>query len=109
MYIENDVIYKKPYYKLTRKESMENIDIFNKFINWTSGEFDLCLQEDAPGLKVYYPNGHFTIQKLTSKKDLNIEITVYSKSIDSCKRTYFKLECVFNHIKELYGLDELIY
>ena len=56
-----------PIHTVTRYENIQNIEVYNQFVNWLKGEFDLYLMEELDGLKVYYPNGLFSVM-LFSKK-----------------------------------------
>ena len=64
-----------------------------------SGEFDLYLNSESDILKVYFPNGWFSIRNLKNenKKEL-IEIKVEGKSRIECQKIMNQLECIYNHV-----------
>ena len=77
--MENDIIisYNKPYHQLIKKESFTNIFLYNKFLNWVSGEFDLLLQDESNNLKIFFPNAQLHIKKTTqSSNPIIIEIYI---------------------------------
>ena len=55
------ISFETPIHTFTRYENIQNIEVYNQFLNWLKGEFDLYLMEELDGLKVYYPNGLFTV------------------------------------------------
>ena len=71
------------YYSSNLYETINNIDFYNKFINWIRGEFDLFIIEDFEefnGIKVYYPSGWFCIKVLSSSnRSINIVISIHCK------------------------------
>ena len=49
-------------YNLVKIELVEDLRIYNKFINWVIGEFDLYLKNDeSKELKVYFSYGWFSV------------------------------------------------
>ncbi|AXP81471.1 hypothetical protein CJ739_2398 [Mariniflexile rhizosphaerae] len=96
---ENVMVYSKPYYKLIQEESIEDKDVYYKFVNWLLGEFDLYLQENSTGLKVYYPSGWLSIKKRT---DFTMEIIIASKSKIVCEKKYFQLVSIYNQVKRTF-------
>lgn len=96
---ENMMVYSKPYYKLIQEESIEDKDVYYKFVNWVLGEFDLYLQDNSTGLKVYYPNGWLSIKNNTN---LTIEITIASKSKIVCEKKYSQLVSIYNQVKRTF-------
>ena len=56
---------------------------FSKLVNWSSGYFDLFLQENLKSrLIIYYPNGNITIQYYRDTSEL--KITVENKQLKDC-------------------------
>ncbi|MFI0430566.1 hypothetical protein [Mariniflexile sp. HMF6888] len=96
---ENEMVYSKPYYKLIQEESIEDKKVYYKFVNWLLGEFDLYLQENSTGLKVYYPGGWLSIKNTT---DFTIEITIASKSKIVCEKKYSQLVSIYNQVKRTF-------
>ena len=91
-----------PFHTITRYETIESIEFYDQFLNWLRGEFDLYLMEEFDGLKVYYPNGLFSV-KLFSKNenDLFIEIEIRSKTLKSVNEVSSKIETVYAHLKNM--------
>ncbi|MFI1744253.1 hypothetical protein [Thalassobellus sediminis] len=101
MDFKDDIVYSKPYYKLVKIELIETIDIYFKFINWVSGEFDLFLQDESEGLKVHYPNGWLSIKYINKyKTDNNLQITIMGKSKDICEKINIQLDSIYNQINK---------
>lgn len=86
-------------HRLTFFEEFESFADFEQLLNWTSGEFELHLQENKDGLKVYYPNGYFYMN-LNSESKLRCDVLFISK----CKRTLVqileRLSSVIHHFKK---------
>lgn len=80
---ELNINYKNPYHEWVQLESIMNKKLYLKFINWTSGEFDLFLQEELNGLKVYFPSGNFSISSISeNRRDVLVEIKIISKDLN---------------------------
>lgn len=91
--------FEAPYYNFIQNESIKSIEIYNKFLNWIQGEFDLYQIDELDGLKVYYPNGWFTIKIINKDADIiNIEIRVKNKSKNSGFKIYQKIEALYAHL-----------
>lgn len=98
-----NIAFESPFHTITRYEKIENVEFYDQFINWLRGEFDLCLMEELDGLKVYYPNGLFSV-KLFSKdeNDLSIEIKIRCKTLKSANEVSSKIETVHRRLKKLF-------
>jgi hypothetical protein len=84
-------------------ENIKNIEIYNKFLNWIKGEFDLYLMEDLDGLKVYFPNGWFSIMILSERElDLKIVIQIKSKTLNSGIKIETQIKNSYNHLNQVY-------
>jgi hypothetical protein len=68
-----NISFEAPFHTITRYKKIENIQFYNQFVNWLSGEFDLCLMEESDGLKVHYPNGLFSVT-LFSKHENDLSL-----------------------------------
>ena len=44
-----DISSKNSHYNIIKYENIKTIDIYNTFINWVRGEFDLYLMEELDG------------------------------------------------------------
>ncbi|MDO7172663.1 hypothetical protein [Mariniflexile sp. AS56] len=86
-------------FHLKKVEAIKNNGVYNKMINWVIGEFDLYLKNESENLKVYFPNGWFSIRCIKSEnnKDL-LEINVEGKSRIACERIMFRLDSIYNHV-----------
>ena len=101
-----EMISAKPsHFKLKKVEVINNIAIYNKLINWGIGEFDLYLKNESKKLKIYFPNGWFSIScfKNFENKDV-IEIKVEGKSKVACDRFMMRLVNIYNYIFNLYSI-----
>ncbi|WP_299555071.1 hypothetical protein [Seonamhaeicola sp.] len=98
-----DITYQAPYYRWTYKEAGIPQGQYDKFINWVSGEFDLCLQEEQNGLKVYHPNGWLQIANTSKESEqVCLQIIIHNKSKKAG-------EILSNELKVLYNACILIY
>ncbi|OGS72206.1 MAG: hypothetical protein A3F91_10705 [Flavobacteria bacterium RIFCSPLOWO2_12_FULL_35_11] len=97
-----DISSKNSHYNIIKYENIKTIDIYNTFINWVRGEFDLYLMEELDGLKVYYPNGWFSITVLSeSEKELNIIIQIKSKTLDSGLKIEAQIKKIYSHLNQI--------
>ncbi len=98
----SEIVYSKPYYKLVQTKSIGTTpDLYYKFINWIAGEFDLYLQDDSAGLKVYFPNGWINIETIDEfKTDINLQITIMNKSKAVCEKMNNQLGSIYNQITQ---------
>ena len=97
-----DISSKNSHYNIIKYENIKTIDIYNTFINWVRGEFYLYLMEELDGLKVYYPNGWFSITVLSeSEKELNIIIQIKSKTLDSGLKIEAQIKKIYSHLNQI--------
>lgn len=98
-----NIAFESPFHTITRYEKIENIEFYDQFINWLRGEFDLCLMEELDGLKVYYPNGLFSVTLFSkNKNDLSIEIKIKSKTLKSANQVSLEIETIHNRLKMVF-------
>ncbi|MHB1146708.1 MAG: hypothetical protein ACYC01_03835 [Lutibacter sp.] len=91
------------HYNIIKYENIKTIDIYNTFINWVRGEFDLYLMEERDELKVYYPNGWFSIKVLSeNEKELNIIIQIKSKTLDSGLKINAQINKIYSHLNQIF-------
>tara|TARA_R100001369_G_scaffold92750_1_gene139585 strand:- start:1920 stop:2246 length:327 start_codon:yes stop_codon:yes gene_type:complete len=99
-----NVSFIKPYYQGIQRESVMNKHLYNKFLNWVSGEFDLYLQDELNGLEVFFPNGRFTIKSIAgTKKDVLIEINVRSKDLKAINSIGNRILSIHRQIESIYS------
>ena len=91
------------YFYFIKHENVASIDLYHKFLNWLSGEFDLHQKDEFDGLKVYYPEGWLSV-KMINKKDDNVytEIYVKCKSKKTGLETFQKIESIYCHLMDVY-------
>ncbi|MFT4611879.1 MAG: hypothetical protein ACJA1H_001320 [Glaciecola sp.] len=100
---ELNVSFIKPYHQLIQRESIMNKHLYNKFLNWISGEFDLYLQEELNGLEVFFPNGEFSIKSVSeNKKDILIEINIISKDLNLMNTIGTQITSIYHQIEGIY-------
>ena len=90
-----------------KKEEVIEIDgFYDRFLNWVSEEFDLYLKGNESGvLKVYYPNGWFTIGSfVNNNQEFCIKIQVQGKSKRACKILMERILKIYNHLVQFYGV-----
>lgn len=83
---------------------LEDHVVYGRFVNWIIGEFDLFLQdEDSKGLKVYFPDGCFSIGRLENENiEFGVEMIVEGKSKVACQGMMNQLIQIYNHISDLH-------
>lgn len=82
--------------------NIENIDFYDKFLNWTKGEFDLHLIDESEphSLLVYFPNGWFSIKNISKNKPfVNMEIKTDSKTLESGTKIANRIISVFSQLE----------
>jgi hypothetical protein len=87
---------------------LKNNVVFSRFVNWITGEFDLFLQdEDSKGLKVYFPNGCFSIDRFENiDMEFGVAMKVEGKSKVVCQGMMNQLMQIHNHICDLSSNDK---
>ena len=98
-----NISFESPYYNFILTEKIKSKDAYHKLLNWLKGDFDLYQIDELEGLKVYYPNGWFTIMNLSQSDEIvNMEICVKCKSKKSGLITFQKIESLYSHIVAIY-------
>jgi hypothetical protein len=98
-----NITFESPFHTITRYEKIENIEFYDQFLNWLKGEFDLYLMEELDGLKVYYPNGLFSVTLFSkNKNDLSIEIKIKSKTLKSVNQVSSKIEIIHRRLRKVF-------
>ena len=108
-----NITFESPFHTITRYEKIENIEFYYQFLNWLKGEFDLYLMEELDGLKVYYPNGLFSVSLFSkNKNDLSIEIKIKSKTLKSVNQVSSKIEIIHRRLRKVFlkttTIDEIL-
>ncbi|PKQ44184.1 hypothetical protein [Confluentibacter flavum] len=87
------------HFRLKKVEIIKNHGVYDRMVNWVSGEFDLYLKDESDILKVYFPNGWFLIKSFNDENNKKvIEIKVEGKSRKGCQRMMNQLERIYNHV-----------
>jgi hypothetical protein len=98
-----NISFETPFHTLTRYEKIEDIEFYDKFLNWVKGEFDLYLMEELDGLTVHYPSGFFSVKLyLENENDFSIEIKIISKTLKTACQFSAKIEIIQNHLKKVF-------
>lgn len=101
---EMDISFNKPYHQWNQRESFLSMELYNKFLNWIRGEFDLYLQDEQNDLDVFFPNGNFNIKHLAeNKEDILIEINVKSKDLRFMNVIINQITSIHNQIENIYS------
>ena len=96
-----NISFKAPYYNFIESKKVDTIAIYNQFINWVIGEFDLYQSEETEGLKIYFSNGWFTINILNKNKScIKIAIIIKSKSLNDGKIIGEKINTIFSKLNK---------
>ncbi len=97
------ISFETPYHNFIKYENIKTIEIYNKFLNWIKGEFDLYLIEELDGLIVYFPNGWFSIMIFFERElDLKIVIKIKSKTLNSGIKIESQIKNVLGHLNQVY-------
>ena len=65
--------------------------IYNKFLNWISGEFDLYPQDESEGLKIFLPEGEIIIRHVVENGKIITKITLDYRLIRSGQLIFDKI------------------
>jgi len=88
-------------------KTVEAVDpsIYKLFANWTIGEFDLFLMIETTNLlKVYFPNGWFSIRNIENGKlGFGLEIQIKGKSKPACQKIIKELDSIYSHVLRFLG------
>lgn len=87
------------HFQLKKVETINANGVYERLVNWVTGEFDLFLQNESELLEVYFPNGWFSIRNFKNLKNQElIEIKVEGKSRIACQNIMSQLEIIYNHV-----------
>jgi len=104
-----NISFKSSYYSFIKIEKVKTAEVCYKFINWLTMEYDLYQMDELEGLKVYYPNGWFTVELMTNFKfQTNILINVKCKSLHKVKMQIAQIETLFNQFNQIFIKKELL-
>lgn len=90
------ISYDQPYHKLNKKLKFDSLNNYQLFLNWISSEFDLFLQEESNGLKVFFPEGKIEINNKTSKENIIAKINLESKVLSIGYGLIEKVDSLYN-------------
>jgi len=97
-----NISFEDPFYIFIKYENIKTIEIYNQFLNWIKGEFDLYQMEELDGLKVYYLNGWFSITVLSERElDLNIVIKIKSKTLNGGMEIAAQIKTIYVHLNQV--------
>ena len=87
-------------FELRNTDALEDLGVYDTFVNWIIGEFDLYLQNyKQEKLKVYFPNGRFCIKSFKNiEEQFDIQIKIKGKSKKSCDDIMKKVVGVYSHV-----------
>ncbi len=104
-----NISFESPYYNFILTEKIKSKDAYHKLLNWLKGDFDLYQIDELEGLKVYYPNGWFTIMNLSQSDEIvNMEISVKCKSKNCGLEIVRKIKSTYNHLVAIYKCELLV-
>lgn len=94
------------HFNLKKRVPIKDDGVYERLVNWVIGEFDLYLKNESENLKVYFPNGCFSVTCFKYDGELGfIEIKVKGKSRIACNKMMNKLESIYNHVLCLMKLN----
>jgi hypothetical protein len=65
--------------------------IYDKFLNWISGEFDLYPQDQLEGLKIFLPEGEIIIRHVVKNGKIITKVTLECRLIRSGQLIFDKI------------------
>lgn len=87
-------------FKIIHTESISNKAEFNRFLNWVSAEYELYLQDNQNGLKIYFPGICLQISEKGYGNGLvNFEINIQSKYEKNGIQISNQVLSILNHLK----------
>jgi hypothetical protein len=97
-------------FELKNTDAFENLGVYDTFVNWIIGEFDLYLQNyKQKKLKVFFPNGCFSIKSFKNAEDqFDIVIKIKGKSKKGCENIMKKVVGVYNHVLNFKAIKEQV-
>jgi hypothetical protein len=98
------IFFETPNKTFIRYETIATIELYNQFLNWLKGEFDLYLMEESDGLKIYFPTGFFWVTLSSdNEKDFSIEIEIISKTPKTTDQMVFRIDTLYNHLNKVFN------
>lgn len=88
--------YNAPFHQLKKKAFFDSNNKYQTFLNWVSAEFDLFLQDETNGLKIFFPEGKFHINNNNNYGKVVAEINLESRTIDGGQVVFDKIIYVYN-------------
>ena len=86
-------------YDKKQQNDLSKLNIFNKLLNWVSGEFMLYLQDWDNGLEIFFPSGFLSIKLLNiSSDEVEFNIVVKAKNKQKAVNTNTAVINVFSHL-----------
>ncbi|MEO9570229.1 MAG: hypothetical protein ABJH82_01850 [Polaribacter sp.] len=87
--------------ELLHEGKFNNLNDYNRYLNWICGEFTLYQQyNNIDELIIYFPNGWFSINKIESNaNDIKFRIEVKSKSSKKGVKILNKINSILTHVK----------
>lgn len=100
---------KSPRFQIEEIIQLKNNVVFSRFVNWVTGEFDLFLQdENSKGLKVYFPDGYFSIGHFENADiEFGVEMKVEGKSKVTCQGMMNQLMQIYKHLCDSHNHDKI--
>lgn len=100
---------KRPLFQIEEIIQLKNNVVFSRFVNWVTGEFDLFLQdENSKGLKVYFPDGYFSIGRFENADiEFGVEMKVEGKSKVTCQGMMNQLMQIYKHLCDSHNHDKI--
>jgi hypothetical protein len=101
-----DISFEFPYYMIYKTEKFSTIKKYYKFLNWIEAEFDLFLIDNFEGLKVYFPNGWFSIKLGDENIDNSLfEIRLHCKSKEKGIKIFNMIETIYKKFIQINTLN----
>jgi hypothetical protein len=93
---------KKYPHEIISNEFFNNIETYNKFLNWISGEYDLYLQDGKEDLKIYFPNGILKIEKQNTNT-ITAEISFHTSNLNTGNSIINNVHSIYTRLNAIYN------
>ena len=92
----------KTYFELEQTQCIPNKALYEKFLNWVSGEFELYLQDNLHGLQIFFPGGWVYITNIeTTPNNIVFNILVKSKFQQKGIQINNQINAILEHVLKL--------
>lgn len=97
-----NISFEASYYNFIKYDNLKSEELYHKFLNWIQGEFDLYQIDNFEGVKVYFPNGWFSIDIINdNEKCIKIVTKIKCKTLKGGKEMGSTINTILSNLKKL--------